>query len=158
MSDSEIPQRAVHQAPLSMGFPRQEYQSGVPLPSPEHLLNEYELNDRTLLKVQLEKHKNIRISYKPFPRYSKCFSSASRHKSKVSPLLEPNDSNIDSPETLVDIKTGNTFLDNNDKSLAQTYICKKSALTHSPPRQRISELLALQYKSLKPMVSLPFQF
>ena len=28
------PQTAVHQAPLSLGFSRQEYQSGLPLPSP----------------------------------------------------------------------------------------------------------------------------
>ena len=27
------------QAPLSMGFPRQEYWSGLPFPSPEDLLN-----------------------------------------------------------------------------------------------------------------------
>ena len=59
-------------------------------------------------------------------------------------MLEPNGSNNDSPETLFDIKTGNTFLDNNGKSLAQTHIYKKLALTHSPPRQRLSELLALQ--------------
>ena len=59
-------------------------------------------------------------------------------------MLEPNDSNNDSPEILFDIKTGNTFLDNNGKSLAQTHIYKKLALTHSPPRQRLSELLAWQ--------------
>ena len=59
-------------------------------------------------------------------------------------MLEPNGSNNDSPETLFDIKTGNTFLDNNGKSLAQTHICKKSELTRSPLRQRLSELLALQ--------------
>ena len=59
-------------------------------------------------------------------------------------MLEPNDSNNDSPEILFDIKTGNTFLDNNDKSLAQTHICKKLALTRSPPQQRLSGLLALQ--------------
>ena len=29
----------VHQAPLSMGFPRQEYWSGSPFPSPGDLLN-----------------------------------------------------------------------------------------------------------------------
>ena len=62
---------------------------------------------------------------------------------KISPLLEPNSSDNDSPETPFDTKTGNTFLDNN-KSLTQTHICKKSALTHSPPRQRLSELLAWQ--------------
>ena len=33
------PWTAAHQAPLSMGFPRQEYWSGVPLPSPTSLAN-----------------------------------------------------------------------------------------------------------------------
>ena len=28
-----------HQAPLSMGFPRQEYRSGLPFPSPADLLD-----------------------------------------------------------------------------------------------------------------------
>ena len=32
----------------------------------------------------------------------------------------------------------------NKKSLAQTHICKNSALICSPPQQRLSELLALQ--------------
>ena len=34
-----IPQTAAHQAPLSMGFPRQEYWSGLPFPPPRDLLN-----------------------------------------------------------------------------------------------------------------------
>ena len=35
MSDSfETPWAITHQAPLSMGFPRQEYWSGLPIPSP----------------------------------------------------------------------------------------------------------------------------
>ena len=34
MSDSATPWTAAYQAPLSMGFSRQEYWSGVPLPSP----------------------------------------------------------------------------------------------------------------------------
>ena len=59
-------------------------------------------------------------------------------------MLEPNNSDNDSPETFFDTQTGNALLDNNDKSLTQTHICKKSALTRSPPRQRLSELLALQ--------------
>ena len=33
------PGTVAHQAPLSMGLPRQEYWSGVPLPSPGDLLN-----------------------------------------------------------------------------------------------------------------------
>ena len=59
-------------------------------------------------------------------------------------FLESNDSDNNSLETLFDNKTGNTFLDNNDKSLAQTHICKKLLPTHSPSRQSLSELLALQ--------------
>ena len=33
------PWTIAHQAPLSMGFPRQEYWSGLPFPSPQHLHN-----------------------------------------------------------------------------------------------------------------------
>ena len=40
MSDSFVtPWAVVHQAPLSMGFLRQEYLSGLPFPSPGDLLN-----------------------------------------------------------------------------------------------------------------------
>ena len=40
MSDSSAaPQPVAHQSPLSMGFPRQEYWSGLPFPSPEDLLH-----------------------------------------------------------------------------------------------------------------------
>ena len=34
MSDSVTPWTVAHQAPLSMGFSRQEYLSGLPLPLP----------------------------------------------------------------------------------------------------------------------------
>ena len=37
MSDSVSPWTAAYQAPLSMGFSRQEFWSGVPLPSPVDL-------------------------------------------------------------------------------------------------------------------------
>ena len=37
MSDSVIPWTVAHQAPLSMGFPRQEYWSRLPFPSPGDL-------------------------------------------------------------------------------------------------------------------------
>ena len=37
MSDSVILWTAVHQAPLSMGFSRLEYWSGLPFPTPGHL-------------------------------------------------------------------------------------------------------------------------
>ena len=36
-SDSATPWTVAHQAPLSMGFSRQEYCSGLPFPSPGHL-------------------------------------------------------------------------------------------------------------------------
>ena len=35
----ETPWTVAHQAPLSMGFPRQEYWSGLPFPSPGDLPN-----------------------------------------------------------------------------------------------------------------------
>ena len=37
MSASVTPCTVAHQAPLSMGFPRQEYWSGLPFPPPEDL-------------------------------------------------------------------------------------------------------------------------
>ena len=37
MSNSVIPQTVAHQAPLSKGFPRQEYWSGLPFPAPGEL-------------------------------------------------------------------------------------------------------------------------
>ena len=37
MSNSAVPWTVAHRAPLSMGFPRQEYWSGLPLPPPEDL-------------------------------------------------------------------------------------------------------------------------
>ena len=37
VSDSVIPSTVAHQAPLSTGFPRQEYWSGLPSPSPGDL-------------------------------------------------------------------------------------------------------------------------
>jgi len=40
VSDSAIPCTAAHQAPPSMGFSRQEYWSGVPLPSPKITKNQ----------------------------------------------------------------------------------------------------------------------
>jgi len=39
MSDSATPWTVAHQAPLSVGFPRQEYCSGLPLSSPGDLPN-----------------------------------------------------------------------------------------------------------------------
>ena len=38
-SDSATPWTVSHQAPLTMGFPRQEYWSGLPFPCPGNLSN-----------------------------------------------------------------------------------------------------------------------
>ena len=43
---------AAHQAPPSMGFSRQEYWRGLPLPSPDHTASGYKLG-RTILNSQL---------------------------------------------------------------------------------------------------------
>ena len=39
MSDSATPWTVTHQAPLRMGFPREEYWSGLPFPPPGDLSN-----------------------------------------------------------------------------------------------------------------------
>ena len=38
------PQTAAHQAPLSLGFSRQEHWSGVPLPSPDEGVSQHLMN------------------------------------------------------------------------------------------------------------------
>ena len=109
------------------------------------MLHEYKLDDETLRRVQLDQHKIfLNFPTSPAPAAPNAPSLPAGTNPKVSPLLEPNDSNNNFLETPFDTKTGNTFLDNNDKSLTQIHICKKLALTCSPPQQRLSELLALQ--------------
>ena len=54
MTDSATPWTAAHQAPPSMGFSRQEYWSGVPLPSPTVALEPNNVvNTKSLLKGSL---------------------------------------------------------------------------------------------------------
>ena len=48
----ETPWTAAYQAPLSMGFSRQEYWSGVPLPSPVMVLRSHQKCLQTLAGVQ----------------------------------------------------------------------------------------------------------
>ena len=45
------PWTAAHQAPPSMGFSRQEYWSGVPLPSPSVTLQGYKIGNKILLTI-----------------------------------------------------------------------------------------------------------
>ena len=99
----------------------------------EHLLYEYELDDETLQKAQLEQHKIFQnFPRSPAPVAPSAPPLPAGTNPKVSPLLDPNDSGNDSPKTRFDFKTYNTFLNNNNLP------------THSPLRQRLSELLALQ--------------
>ena len=49
------PWTAAYQAPLSMGFSRQEYWSGVPLPSPSLINTDAKILNRILVK-QLQTH------------------------------------------------------------------------------------------------------
>ena len=87
-------------------------------------MHKYELDDKTLQKTQLEQHK-IRHLFPTSPALAAPIPPPlpTDMNPKVSPLLKRNDSDNDSPET---------HLDNNDKSLAQSHICKKLLTTHSP--------------------------
>ena len=108
-------------------------------------MHEYELDDETLQKAQLEQHKIFqKFPPSPAPAAPNAPPLPAGTNPEVFPFLEPNDSNNYSPKKFFDTKTGNALKDNYDKSLIQTHICKKSALIHSPPQQRLSELLALQ--------------
>ena len=85
-------------------------------------MHEYELDDETLQKAQLEQHKIFQnFPTSPALAAPNAPPLPTGMNPKVSLFLELNDSD-NSPETLFDTKTGNTFLDNNDKSLAQTHI------------------------------------
>ena len=111
----------------------------------EHLLHEYELDDETLQKAQLEQHKIFQnFPTSPAPVAPSTPPLPAGTNPKVSPLPEPNDSGNDSPKTPFDIKTDNTFLNNNNKFLPHSLNCKNLLPTHSPSQQRLSELLALQ--------------
>ena len=107
----------------------------------EHLLHEYELNDETLQKAQLEQCKifqNFPISLAlaaPTPPPPSPLPAGTYPE--VSPLLKLNDSDNDSPEAFIDTKTGSALMDNYDKSLTQTHTYKKSALIRFPQQQRL---------------------
>ena len=117
------------------------------------------MDDKTLQKAQLKQHK----IFQNFPT-SPALVAPNAHplptgaNPKVSPLLKPNDSDNNSPETLFDIKTDNTLLGNNDKSLTQTHTCKNQyLLTFLHDRGSLNDWL-YNHKYLNLMVSPPFQF
>ena len=53
MSDSVTPWTVAHQAPLSMGFSRQEYRSELPFPPPGDLLDPGMSKTRCILPPQV---------------------------------------------------------------------------------------------------------
>lgn len=96
----------------------------------EHLLYEYELDDKALQKAQLKQHK----IFQNFPTNPTLVAPSAPllpegTYPKVSPSLEPNDSDNGSLKAPFNIKTDNTFQNNNNLPTS---------------RQRLSELLALQ--------------
>ena len=97
MSDSATPWTKAYQAPPFMGFSRQEYWSGVPLPSPSRAL--YFL-----------------LPYPPAPLSTWCCqnlcdpisyttSTPGPHRANPSPLGQPQEQTpVDDPHTEVEIK------------------------------------------------------
>ena len=65
-------------------------------------------------------------------------------KPKVPSIWGQDKSDNDSSDALFDTKANNTFFDDNDKPLTHTHIYENRRSTHSPSRQRLSDLLALQ--------------
>ena len=92
----------------------------------EHLLHEYKLGDDTLQKAQLEQQKILQDF--PTNQAPRAPPLPEGTYPNVSPSIKPNDFDKDSPKTPFNIKTDNTFLNNNNLPTS---------------RQRLSELLAL---------------
>ena len=81
----------------------------------EHLLHGYELDDDTLQKAQLEQQK----IFQDFPTNPGLVAPSAPSLPegtypKVSPWIKPNDFDNDSLKTPFNIKTDNTFLNNNN--------------------------------------------
>ena len=115
------------------------------------MLHEYELDDETLQKAQLEQHKIFQnFPTSPAPAApSAPLPLTTGAKPKVPSTHGQDDADNDSSEALFDTKTDNTFLDDNDKPLTRTHIYEKTLSTHSPSRGRLSELLALQSRTFE---------
>ena len=96
----------------------------------EHLLHGYELDDDALQKAQLEQYRIFQnFPTNPAPVAPSTPPLPAGTNPKVSPLIEPDDFGNNSLKSPFNVKTDNTFLNNNNLP---------------PSRQRLSELLALQ--------------
>ena len=73
ISDSATPWTVAHQAPVSMGFPRQEHWSGLPFPSPGNLPNQG--SDLCLLHWQVD---SFPLSHQGSPCLSISLSSVAQ--------------------------------------------------------------------------------
>ena len=110
----------------------------------EHVLHEYELDNKALQKAQLEQHKIFQnFPANPARVAPRAPPLPEGTYPQVSPLIEPNDSGNDSLKTPFNIKSNNTFLNNNNYPLLyggslNCWLCN--------------------HKSLKLMIFLPFQF
>ena len=101
------------------------------------MLHEYELDDATLQKAQLEQHKifhNFPTSPAPAAP-SAPLPLTTGAKPKVPSTHGQDDADNDSSEALFDTKTDNTFLDDNDKPLARTHIYEKTLYSFSFTRK-----------------------
>ena len=111
----------------------------------EHSLYEHKLNDKTLQKAQLEQHK----MFQNFPTIpAQAIPSAppplvTGMKPKVPLIGRQDNSDDDSSDAFFDTKANNTFFDDNDKPLTHAHIYEYRRSTHSPSRQKLSELQAL---------------
>ena len=71
-------------------------------------MHEYELDDETLQKAQLEQHKIFqKFPPSPAPAAPNAPPLPAGTNPEVFPFLEPNDSSNDSPKTFFDTRTGN---------------------------------------------------
>ena len=111
----------------------------------ERLLYEYELDDETLQKAQLEQHKMFQ-SFPTIPAPAVPSTPppplVTGTKPKLPSIRGQNESDDDSSDDLFDTKANNTFFDDNDKPLTHTHENGRSI--HSPSRRRLSDFLALQ--------------
>ena len=100
----------------------------------EHLLHEYKLDDDTLQKAQLEQQKKFQdFPTNPAPVAPSTPPLPEDTYPKVSPSINPNDSDNSSLKTPFNIKTNTTFLINNNLP---------------PSGQKPSKFLVLQVTSL----------
>ena len=70
---------AAYQAPLSMGFSRQEYWSGVPLPSPAYSYRGEQKSENRIISLNIFlKRFGISFRHKDYRTENRCVSNSSK--------------------------------------------------------------------------------